>query len=154
MQITAQLGISQGQVNYSLRCGAVSPKKRKRKSSRLKADDVDQIISYFESSPGNRCKTFLELASGPFRHLGVSEQVIQRELKKTGYQRHMARLKPPVSQKTMKIRREWAEAHLNWTHEEWTPVLWTDETWVEDGRHSRDWVTRSVCTFLNKKMVI
>lgn len=66
----------------------------------------------------------------------------------------MARLKPPVSQKTMKTRREWAEAHLNWTYEDWTSVLWTDETWVEDGRHSREWVTRSVRTFLNKKMVI
>ncbi|VDB94558.1 Bgt-51854, partial [Blumeria graminis f. sp. tritici] len=42
----------------------------------------DQIISYVESSPGNCHKTFLELASGPFRHLGVSKQVIQRELKK------------------------------------------------------------------------
>ncbi|VDB88111.1 Bgt-50622, partial [Blumeria graminis f. sp. tritici] len=42
----------------------------------------DQIISYFESSPGNCRKTFLELASGPFTHLGVSEHVIQRELKK------------------------------------------------------------------------
>ncbi|VDB93075.1 Bgt-51824, partial [Blumeria graminis f. sp. tritici] len=42
----------------------------------------DQIISYVESSPGNRRKTFLELASGPFRHLGVSERVIRRELQK------------------------------------------------------------------------
>ncbi|VDB96390.1 Bgt-50944, partial [Blumeria graminis f. sp. tritici] len=42
----------------------------------------DQIISYVESSPGNCHKTFLELASGPFGHLGVSEQVAQRELKK------------------------------------------------------------------------
>ncbi|VDB88260.1 Bgt-51161 [Blumeria graminis f. sp. tritici] len=103
-------------------------------SSRLKADDVDQIISNVESSPVNRRKTFLELASGPFRHIGVSERVIQRELKKKGYQRH--------------------EAHLNWTSEDWTSVLWTDETWVEDERHFREWVTRSVRTFLNKKMVI
>ncbi|VCU40036.1 Bgt-51068, partial [Blumeria graminis f. sp. tritici] len=55
----------------------------------------------------------------------------------------MARLKPPVSQKTMMTPREWAEAHLNWTCEDWTSVLWTDKTWVEDGRHSREWVTRS-----------
>ncbi|VCU41344.1 Bgt-51562, partial [Blumeria graminis f. sp. tritici] len=42
----------------------------------------DHIISYVESSPGNRRKSFLEIASGPFRHLGVSERVIQRELQK------------------------------------------------------------------------
>ncbi|VCU41187.1 Bgt-50762, partial [Blumeria graminis f. sp. tritici] len=41
----------------------------------------DQIISYVESSPANRRKTHLELASGPFRHLGDSERVIQIELK-------------------------------------------------------------------------
>ncbi|VDB89525.1 Bgt-50280, partial [Blumeria graminis f. sp. tritici] len=43
----------------------------------------DQIISYVESSPGNRRKTFLELASGPFRHLGVNERLTERELKKS-----------------------------------------------------------------------
>ncbi|VDB85684.1 Bgt-51624 [Blumeria graminis f. sp. tritici] len=115
MQIAAQLGISRGQVSYSLCRGTVPPQKRKRTSLRLKADDVDQIISYVESSPGNRRKTFLELDSGPFRNLGVSERVIQREIQKKEYQQHVARLKPPVSQKTMKTSREWAEAHLNWT---------------------------------------
>ncbi|VCU39653.1 Bgt-50925 [Blumeria graminis f. sp. tritici] len=54
----------------------------------------------------------------------------------------------------MQTLREWAEAHLNWTYEDWMSVLWTDETLVEDGRHSRQWVSRNVLTFLNKKMVI
>ncbi|VCU39212.1 Bgt-51114 [Blumeria graminis f. sp. tritici] len=49
----------------------------------------------------------------------------------------------------MKIRREWAEAYLNWTYEDWTTVLWTDETWVEDGRNSREWVTRSTSQAYN-----
>ncbi|VCU39519.1 Bgt-50472 [Blumeria graminis f. sp. tritici] len=35
----------------------------------------------------------------------------------------MARLRPPVYQKTMKTRREWAEAHLNRTYEDWTSAL-------------------------------
>ena len=98
-QIAVQPGISRGQFSNLLRHGTVSPKKRKRTSLRLRADDVDQITSYVESSPENRRKTLLELASGPFRHLGVSERVIQRELKKRGYQLHVARLKPPVSRK-------------------------------------------------------
>ncbi|VCU39527.1 Bgt-50475 [Blumeria graminis f. sp. tritici] len=93
-----QLGISRGQVSYSLLHRTISPEKRKRKSSRLKANKVDQIISYIGSSPENRCQKLLELASGPFRHLGVREQVIPRELAKRGYQQHVARLKPPESQ--------------------------------------------------------
>ena len=63
-QIAAQLGISRGQVSYLLRRRPVSPKKKKRTSSRLKVDDVDQIISR-GVLPLNRRKTFLELASGP-----------------------------------------------------------------------------------------
>ena len=126
--VAAQLGTYQGQVSYSLRRRTISLQKRKRASLRLKADDVDQIISYVESSPTNRRKKFLELASGPFRHLGVSERIIQRGLKKRGFQQHVARLKPPASQKTMKTPGDWAKAHLNWTYEDWTSVLWTDKT--------------------------
>lgn len=106
-QIATQLGISRGQVSYSLRRGTVSPKKRKGPSSVLKADDVNQIISYIESSSENSRKTFLELAAGPFRYLGVSERVIQKELRKRGYRRHLAQIKPQGSSKTTTAHREW-----------------------------------------------
>ena len=80
--VSAQLGTYQGQVNYSLRRITVSTKKRKITSSRLKEDDINQIISYVESSPEICCKTFSEPASASFGHLGASERVLQRELKK------------------------------------------------------------------------
>ncbi|VDB95182.1 Bgt-50905 [Blumeria graminis f. sp. tritici] len=51
-----------------------------------------------ESSPENHRKTFLELTSCHFRYLVISEQIIQKELKKRRY-RHEAHLKPPVTQK-------------------------------------------------------
>ncbi|VCU40277.1 Bgt-50357 [Blumeria graminis f. sp. tritici] len=38
----------------------------------------------------------------------------------------------------MKTRREWAEAHIDWTYEDWTSISWTDKTWVEDGRTECD----------------
>ena len=63
-QIATQLGISPGQVGYSLRRGSVSPNKWKGISMALKADDIDQIISYIGSSSENNCRTFLEFASG------------------------------------------------------------------------------------------
>ncbi|SZF01457.1 unnamed protein product [Blumeria hordei] len=53
---------------------------RKRTSSRLKADEVYQILCYVNSSPENRRKKIIEFASGPLRYLGVSERVTQREL--------------------------------------------------------------------------
>ena len=90
-QIVTQLSISRWQVCYSLRRGTVSPKNRKRIYLRLKADDVNQIIYDVESPPENRRKTFTELASGLFRHLGVSERVIPRKLIKRGYQRDIVR---------------------------------------------------------------
>ncbi|VDB83531.1 Bgt-51803 [Blumeria graminis f. sp. tritici] len=54
----------------------------------------------------------------------------------------------------MKTRREWAEAHHHWTCEYWTSVLWTDKTWVEDGRYSREWVTRSTSQGYNADCVV
>ncbi|SZF04835.1 unnamed protein product [Blumeria hordei] len=89
-----------------MRRGTVSPKKRKRTSSRLKADYVNQIISYVESSPENHRKFFLELGSGPSRYLGASGRVTQIELQKRGCLRHIAHLKPLLSQKTTKTGRQ------------------------------------------------
>ena len=102
----------------------------------------------------NQRKTYLELASGPFRYLDVSERVIQKEVQKRGYTRHPARSKPPASSKTMTTRKQWAEAHLHWTVDDWMEILWTDETWAMDGRHSKDWVTRNVSLlyFYDKKL--
>lgn len=88
--------------------------------------------------------TYFELVTGPFRHLGVSERVIQSELQKRGYRRHPAVRKPPIGQETMSKRKEWAEAHLEWTIADWEKILWTDETWTRDGNHRREWVTRLV----------
>ena len=78
----------------------------------------------------------------------MSERVIQNELKKRGYVRHPAPKKSPLSEEVKRKRREWAEAHKDWTVEDWMAILWTDETWVSDGQHKRDWVTRKVGIFV------
>ncbi|VCU40654.1 Bgt-50155 [Blumeria graminis f. sp. tritici] len=79
---------------------------RKITSSSLKVDDHSQIISYVETIPENHRKTFLELASGPSRYIGVHDRVIQSEHNKRVSQRHLAHLKPLSSQKTIKTRRD------------------------------------------------
>ena len=150
IQIAAQLGISRGQVSYSLRRGNISPKKKRGPLPMLSTEEVDRIITFIESSPKNRRLTYLELASDPFNYLGVSERVIQKELKKRGCLRHLAHAKPPGSESTWRMLKEWAEAHLHWTLNDWMRIPWTDETLVNDEKHSRESVTRSVSIFLLK----
>lgn len=136
------------QVGYALLRGNVTPKKRKGRSPILSSEDVDQIENFVKLSPINRRMTYLELAAGPFRNLGVSEKVIQSELRKRGYRRHPTHKKPPVTEQIKRVRKEWAEAHVHWTVEDWMSILWTDETWVKNGGHSREWVTRKVIILL------
>ncbi|CAJ2651430.1 unnamed protein product [Trifolium pratense] len=73
-EIANQLKISLRQVGYALLRGNVTPKKRKGRSPILSSEDVDQIENLVKSSPINRRMIYLELAAGPFRHLGVSEK--------------------------------------------------------------------------------
>ena len=136
------------QVGYALLRGNVTPKKTKGRSPILSSEEVDQIENFVKSSPINRRMTYLELAAGPFRHLGVSEKVIQSELRKRGYRRHPTHKNPPVTEQINRVRKEWAEAHVHWAMEDWMSILWTDETRVKIGGHSREWVTRKVIILL------
>ncbi|POS83233.1 hypothetical protein EPUL_005145 [Erysiphe pulchra] len=122
-EIASQLKISLRQVGHALRRGKVAPKKRNGCSPRLSSEDVDEIENFVKSSSMNRRMTYLELATGLFRHLGVSERVIQSELRKRGYQRHPTHKKPPESEQTKTTRKEWAEAHVHWTVENWMSIL-------------------------------
>ena len=54
--------------------------------------------------------------------------------KKGGYGPHPALKMPPLSEEIKRKRREWAEAHKDWTVEDWITILWTDETWATDGQ--------------------
>ncbi|POS84576.1 hypothetical protein EPUL_002798 [Erysiphe pulchra] len=147
-EIASQLKISLCQVGHALRRGKVTPRKRNGRLPIFSSDDVDEIENFVRSSLMNRKMTYLELATGPFRYLGVSERIIQSELRKRGYRRHPAHKKPPVSEQTKTIRKEWAEAHVYWTVESWISILWTDETetWVKDSEHSGEWITRKNTT--------
>ena len=92
--------------------------------------------------------SYFELARVQFSHWNVSENVsenvVRRVLRSRGYERCIAKRKPPPTSDHMRRRKMWAEEHRNWTIEEWGRVLWTDETWVNGQRHSNTWVTRKV----------
>ncbi|KAI0997343.1 hypothetical protein K3495_g10842, partial [Podosphaera aphanis] len=106
------------------------PEKARGRSPSLSSEDVDKIEEFIKESPENRQMTYFELANGPFKHLGVSERVINNELEKRGFKRYAALNKPTTSPEIRRKRREWAEARIDWTLEQWMSILWSDETWA------------------------
>ena len=97
-----ELGISRNQVRY-IRCTPyIEPKKATGRPRTLSSSEVAQIEAFITSSSEGRRMSWFELAHGPFRDLGVSERVIQNELKKRGYVRLPALKKPPLSEEVEK----------------------------------------------------
>ncbi|CAG8658703.1 13126_t:CDS:1, partial [Dentiscutata heterogama] len=52
---------------------------------------------------------------------------ISRTLRKANLVSRVAYIKPFVSDKTKKERKDWAEQHLNWMIKDWKSVLWLDK---------------------------
>ena len=143
-KIAAHLQISRKQVGHSLRRGSVTPKEARGQISSLSSEEVDKVEEFVKSSLENRQMTYFELLHGEFKHLGVSERMIKKELEKKGYNRHLAIEKPIISPKIKRERKECAEAHIDWTTEQWVSILWSDETLATDHHHSRRLITRRV----------
>lgn len=148
-KISQNLAISYRQVCYTLENADLSPKNSTGRPPVLSKSQVDEIESFVCSSPENRQISYLQLANFVFRHFGVSEKVIRREMKKRGYTRQVAAAKPPLSPENMRKRFQFASSHLHWEKDDWMRILWTDETWVTGGHHSRCWVTRKVSITCN-----
>ena len=144
-RIADQLGVTRRQVRYTLSVPYLEPKEAPSRVPTLSSEDVDKIEDFITASPEGRRMSWPELASGPFQLLGVSEFMIQNELKKRGYGRLPSYKKPLLTEVNRRKRFEWTEAHKDWTDEDRMNILWTDETWVTGGRHKRDWVTRKAC---------
>ncbi len=142
--ITKQLHFTQRQIQTAC-TQRNTPTKRSGRPLTLSSLQIDQLIDFIRLSRHNRRMTYLELAinsiTSPFACWNVSERIIGHALATRGYNRHIALGKPGLSEKTQRLRREWAEEHKNWTIEQWSQILWSDETWV-NGFHRKIWITR------------
>ncbi|KAI0999002.1 hypothetical protein K3495_g9194 [Podosphaera aphanis] len=127
-EISQILVIRYRQVCYTLENADLSPKNSTGRTPVLSKSQVDEIESFVCSSPENRQMSYLQLANFVFRHFGVSEKVIRREMKKRGYTRQVAAAKPPLSPENMRKRFQFASSHLLWEKDDRMRILWTDET--------------------------
>ncbi|RXW12442.1 hypothetical protein EST38_g13411 [Candolleomyces aberdarensis] len=58
----------------------------------------------------------------------VSVDTVKRELRRNGLEAHKRAKVPFISFKNLKVRRDWAASHLNWTVENWCAVTFSDES--------------------------
>jgi len=152
--IAGLLGVTERQVGYAIASEQVTPAHRSGRPRALTDAQIDELEDYVRSSRATRQISYLRLATDPFAHWGVSEHVIRRALERRGYTRRIARAKPPLTERTMAIRLQWALEHVNWEPWQWYQILWSDETWVTGGRHRRRWVTRKAGEELDPTCVV
>ena len=143
-EIAQQPRLDPRQVSKTIKRGHTMPPKPSGRPQFLTSDQVDELEEFVCSCRESHQMTYLELAMGPFKEWGVSEQVIRNNLIKRGYSRHRAVSKPRLTEATINKLKQWAEAHCYWSIDDWSKILWTDATWQHDGRFTSDFVTRTV----------
>ncbi|KAI0996976.1 hypothetical protein K3495_g11207 [Podosphaera aphanis] len=121
--MSQNLAISYRQVCYTSENVDLSPKNSTGRPPVLRKSQVDEIESFVCSSPEDRQMSYLQLANFAFRHFGVSEKVIRREMKKRGYTRQVAAAKPPLSLENMRRRFQFASSHLHWEKDDLMRIL-------------------------------
>jgi len=138
-EIAQITGYGLGQIKRALRSEQVAP--RPGRPTVLTAEQIQELEEFIKASSKNRRMTFEQVASVIFDgHFGV--YVIRNTLRRLGYRRYVAALKPPISEKNRRLRLQFALDHKDWTAEQWGKILWSDETWIRWGRHRKTYVTR------------
>ena len=110
-EISQQLRLDPRQVSKAIKREHTTPPKPSGRTPNLSSDQVDELEKFVCSCRESRQMTYLELAMGPFKEWGVSEQVIRNNLIKRGYSRHRAVSKPRLTEATRNKRNQWAGAH-------------------------------------------
>lgn len=81
-RIAKHIGLSYGQVKYTIQIGYPTPQKRSGRATILTEDQVDEIEHFVCQSRECRQMPYMKLATGRFAHFGVSWYTIRNVLKK------------------------------------------------------------------------
>ena len=142
-QISSHLGVTERAVQYTCEKGEATPQHKKTgRPPKLSTQEVDTLIEFVISSRKTRRMTYLQLAESLWPDGEVGAESVKHALRKRGYNRRVALRKPPLSQKNIDARLEWAREHLYWTEQQWQQILWSDESWIKPGTHRKVFITR------------
>ncbi|KAI1001599.1 hypothetical protein K3495_g6598 [Podosphaera aphanis] len=83
--IAERLEITHGQVRYAMNTTKLTPKKSSGRNPLLNSPKIDEVEAYITSSQEGHQMLYFEVANVVFPHSGVSEKVIEREMKNRGY---------------------------------------------------------------------
>lgn len=127
-----QLDISHKHVYNTLRkeISPIQPTGRFPMPTDYQIDELENSLCRVHK---NRQMTYLELAVGLFKHWGLSENTIERYLRKKRYDRFRAVIKPRLAEKKNWMKKR-AEDYPQWSVEDWEKILWSFETSVADSR--------------------
>jgi transposase len=107
---------------------------RPKKLTPKKRRHIGKILKHDHFTTATELKAKLEENNPGFE---VSEQTVQRELKRLGYVSLVPRRVPLLTQRHKDIRLEWAQKHLNYN---WRKVVFSDETTMQMFRNTcRAW---------------
>jgi transposase len=139
-EISATLGVTLRQVEYTLEIKRATPKKASGPAGKLSEEQLAQLEEFVTYSRETRRMTYQALTDE--LDFGVKAKCIRLALKKLGFSRRVALRKPPLSDRNKALRLEWAREHIHWSEAQWWEILWSDETWVNAGKHRKVWITR------------
>lgn len=120
-QIASQLGITQRQVQKACTDERPTPRKARGQRRKLSEETVDEVIEFITQSKETRRMSFKELIER--LELPVTKNTLRKALARRGYHRCKALRKPPLSDRTRRLRLTWALEHVNWTREQWEKIL-------------------------------
>lgn len=103
-----QVSFTHRPVGHAINIAKLTHKKSYEQISCLSIEKTDEVENFLTSPAESPQISWFEISNSVFPHLGVSEKVVEREMKKSSYIRRVASSKPPLSPENLRTRYEFA----------------------------------------------